>query len=193
MKNAVFWDIKTQFVPHRRHITSPLQTLADYCCVIFDVSTVVTMKNVVHWDVILFLSSVLQLLATANPVPISLILFARMMEAICSVKTSVLPGAARPHNLSSGREGGLHPGSASKYVAKTFGPSCTQEYQVSASSCKVRKWRRSSAEWWDAESASHLLLAVQRNSFSGLAKTWRDCASRPHGLALNTGYMSHTR
>jgi hypothetical protein len=25
MKNAVFWDIKPQFVPHRRHITSPLQ------------------------------------------------------------------------------------------------------------------------------------------------------------------------
>jgi hypothetical protein len=24
MKNAVFWDIQTQFVPHRRHITSPL-------------------------------------------------------------------------------------------------------------------------------------------------------------------------
>jgi hypothetical protein len=23
MKNAVFWDIETQFVPHRRHITSP--------------------------------------------------------------------------------------------------------------------------------------------------------------------------
>jgi hypothetical protein len=28
MKNVVFWDIKTQFVPHRRHITSPLQSLA---------------------------------------------------------------------------------------------------------------------------------------------------------------------
>jgi hypothetical protein len=28
MKNAVFWDIKTQFVPHRRHITSPLQSPA---------------------------------------------------------------------------------------------------------------------------------------------------------------------
>jgi hypothetical protein len=28
MKNAVFWDIKFQFVPHRRHITSPLQNLA---------------------------------------------------------------------------------------------------------------------------------------------------------------------
>jgi hypothetical protein len=25
MKNAVFWDIKNQLVPHRRHITSPLQ------------------------------------------------------------------------------------------------------------------------------------------------------------------------
>jgi hypothetical protein len=24
MKNGVFWDIKTQFVLHRRHITSPL-------------------------------------------------------------------------------------------------------------------------------------------------------------------------
>jgi hypothetical protein len=28
MKNGVFWDIKTQFVPHRRHITSPLQSPA---------------------------------------------------------------------------------------------------------------------------------------------------------------------
>jgi hypothetical protein len=26
MKNAVFWDIKTQFILHRRHITSPLQS-----------------------------------------------------------------------------------------------------------------------------------------------------------------------
>jgi hypothetical protein len=26
MKNAVFWDIKTEFVPHRRNITSPLQS-----------------------------------------------------------------------------------------------------------------------------------------------------------------------
>jgi hypothetical protein len=29
MKNVVFfWDIKPQFVPHRRHITSPLQSPA---------------------------------------------------------------------------------------------------------------------------------------------------------------------
>jgi hypothetical protein len=27
MKNVVFWDIKTQFVLHRRHVTSPLQNL----------------------------------------------------------------------------------------------------------------------------------------------------------------------
>jgi hypothetical protein len=27
-KNAVFWDIKTQFVPHRRHMSSPLQNPA---------------------------------------------------------------------------------------------------------------------------------------------------------------------
>jgi hypothetical protein len=28
MKNAVYWDIRTQFIPHRRHITSPLQSPA---------------------------------------------------------------------------------------------------------------------------------------------------------------------
>jgi hypothetical protein len=28
MKNAVFSDIKTQFVPHKKHITSPLQSPA---------------------------------------------------------------------------------------------------------------------------------------------------------------------
>jgi hypothetical protein len=28
MKNADFWDIRTQFVLHRRHITSPLQSTA---------------------------------------------------------------------------------------------------------------------------------------------------------------------
>jgi hypothetical protein len=31
MKNVVVWDIRNQFVPHRRHITSPLQSPAgDY-------------------------------------------------------------------------------------------------------------------------------------------------------------------
>jgi hypothetical protein len=46
MKNTVFLDIKTQFVPHRRHITSPLQSPAR-----FEVFTAVTMKYAVFWDV----------------------------------------------------------------------------------------------------------------------------------------------
>jgi hypothetical protein len=28
IKKAVFWDIKTEFVPHRKHITSLLQSSA---------------------------------------------------------------------------------------------------------------------------------------------------------------------
>jgi hypothetical protein len=28
MKNVIFWDIKAQFILHRRHITSPLQSQA---------------------------------------------------------------------------------------------------------------------------------------------------------------------
>jgi hypothetical protein len=50
MKNVVFWDIKTQFVLHRRHITSPLQSPAK-CYVRFEVFTAVTMKNAVFWDI----------------------------------------------------------------------------------------------------------------------------------------------
>jgi hypothetical protein len=51
MKNAVFRDIKTQFVPHRRHITSPLQSPAGQCYVRFEVSTAETMKNAVFWHI----------------------------------------------------------------------------------------------------------------------------------------------
>jgi hypothetical protein len=39
MKNVVFWDRRTQFIPHKRHITSPLE-----------VFMMVTMKNAVFWD-----------------------------------------------------------------------------------------------------------------------------------------------
>jgi hypothetical protein len=28
VKNVAFWDIRTQFVSHRRHITNPLQSSA---------------------------------------------------------------------------------------------------------------------------------------------------------------------
>jgi hypothetical protein len=47
MKNAVFLDIKTQFVPHRRHITSRYRAQP----VRFEVSTVVTTKNALFWDI----------------------------------------------------------------------------------------------------------------------------------------------
>jgi hypothetical protein len=36
MKNTVFWDIKSQFLPHRKH-TSPLQRPADLCPIRFEV------------------------------------------------------------------------------------------------------------------------------------------------------------
>jgi hypothetical protein len=45
MKKAVFWDIQTQFIPHRRHITSPLQSPAGKSYVRFEVFTAVTMKH----------------------------------------------------------------------------------------------------------------------------------------------------
>jgi hypothetical protein len=51
MKNVVFWDIKPQFVFHRRHITSRLQSPASSRYVRFEVFTAVTMKNVVFWDI----------------------------------------------------------------------------------------------------------------------------------------------
>jgi hypothetical protein len=53
MKNAVFWDIKIQFVLHWRHITCPLQSPASLCYVRFEVFTAVTMKNAVFWNVTL--------------------------------------------------------------------------------------------------------------------------------------------
>jgi hypothetical protein len=42
MKNVVFWDIKPQFLPHRGHITSPLQSAAGKYYVRFEVFTAVT-------------------------------------------------------------------------------------------------------------------------------------------------------
>jgi hypothetical protein len=42
---------KTQFVPHRRHITSPLQSPAGFCYVRFEVFTALAMKNAVLWRV----------------------------------------------------------------------------------------------------------------------------------------------
>jgi hypothetical protein len=50
MKDAFFWDIKTHFKTHRKHVTSPLQSPAGYCSVRSEVFTAVTMKNIVFWN-----------------------------------------------------------------------------------------------------------------------------------------------
>jgi hypothetical protein len=51
MNIVVFWDIKTQFVLHRRRIMSPLQSSAGLCFVKFEVFTTVTMNIVVFSDI----------------------------------------------------------------------------------------------------------------------------------------------
>jgi hypothetical protein len=51
MKKSVFWAITTQFLPHRRNITSPLQSPPGECYVGFEVFMAVSMKNAVFWDI----------------------------------------------------------------------------------------------------------------------------------------------
>jgi hypothetical protein len=51
MKSAVLWDIKPQFLLHRKHITSLLQSPTGQCYVRFEALTEVTMKNAVFWNV----------------------------------------------------------------------------------------------------------------------------------------------
>jgi hypothetical protein len=46
MKNVVLWDIKTHFIPHRKHVSA-----TEPSCVRFVVFTVVTMENVVFWAI----------------------------------------------------------------------------------------------------------------------------------------------
>jgi hypothetical protein len=108
MKNAVFWVIETQFVPHRRHITSPLQSPARKCYVRFEAFTTVTMKKTIFWDMTLCgpceirrfggmyrlhhqgvknwtaRNNVFRLLVTANIVPSLPILVILLIEAIHS-------------------------------------------------------------------------------------------------------------
>jgi hypothetical protein len=51
MKSATFWEIITQILPHRRNITSLLQSPAGYSYVRYEVFTAVTMKGAVFCDV----------------------------------------------------------------------------------------------------------------------------------------------
>jgi hypothetical protein len=49
MKNVVFWDIRTEFVPHKRHISATESSQLMLCKI--EVFTAVTMKNAVLWDI----------------------------------------------------------------------------------------------------------------------------------------------
>jgi hypothetical protein len=51
MKNAVFCDKRTEFVLHRRHIASALQSPDGQYYVRFEVFTAVTMKKAVFCDI----------------------------------------------------------------------------------------------------------------------------------------------
>jgi hypothetical protein len=48
VKSVVFWDKRTQFVPERKHITSPLKNPADQCYVGFEVFMAMFVKNVLY-------------------------------------------------------------------------------------------------------------------------------------------------
>jgi hypothetical protein len=94
MKNVVFLDMKTQLVPHRTHITSPLQSPASECC-----CNILGFQSGDCEECRLlgaFLRSVLLLLVTGN-VPSTLILFTVMMDTIRSSETSVLTRFTRLH------------------------------------------------------------------------------------------------
>jgi hypothetical protein len=50
MENGVFWDIKPQFVPHRRHITSATELSRFMLCKILGFHGGI-MENGVFWDI----------------------------------------------------------------------------------------------------------------------------------------------
>jgi hypothetical protein len=95
MKTAFFWDIKTQFVPHRKHYISATEPSRLILCEVWGFLG----GDYVERGHLAFLSSLLRLLVTANVVPSSPILVALMMEAISSYERSVLTRVTRHHIL----------------------------------------------------------------------------------------------
>jgi hypothetical protein len=51
IKNASFWGIQTQFIPHMKHVASPLQSTAGYYYVRVHVFITVTMRNAIFLDI----------------------------------------------------------------------------------------------------------------------------------------------
>jgi hypothetical protein len=105
MKNAIFWDIETQFVPHWKHITSgtePSQLMlcniwgfhgGDYEeCHILGCSAVQPLKEPTFWRKVSPPSSGWQRLVTSN-IPSWPILVTLMMQAICSAETLIFTRA----------------------------------------------------------------------------------------------------
>jgi hypothetical protein len=92
MKNAVFWDIQTQFITHRRHITSALQSLASYRYIWFEVFTAVNMKNAVFWD-LRPCGSCKNITRTTRPkIPEDGILYEMFARICCYLSIKVLNG-----------------------------------------------------------------------------------------------------
>jgi hypothetical protein len=82
MQNAVFWDIKTHFVPHRRHITPPLVPSRLMLCKILGFHDGDCEECRLPESVLLRIVG--RLLVTAKVVPSSPILVTLMMEALGS-------------------------------------------------------------------------------------------------------------
>jgi hypothetical protein len=51
MKTAAFWDIRLQFLPHRKYIAFPLQRTTGCFYKRFEVYTAVTMKTAAFLDI----------------------------------------------------------------------------------------------------------------------------------------------
>jgi hypothetical protein len=51
VKDAALWDIRTHFIPHRKHITSTLQSPVSEGCVSFEDFASMTMKDAALWDI----------------------------------------------------------------------------------------------------------------------------------------------
>jgi hypothetical protein len=80
MKNAVFWDIKTQFVPHRKHYASAIEPSQ------LMLSKILGFQGGDYEECPLLRCDSVR----------------RMSEAICSPETSVLKGVTRRHNPEDG-------------------------------------------------------------------------------------------
>jgi hypothetical protein len=93
MKNDIFWDTKTEFAPHKKHVSTaePSRLMR------FEVSKAVSMNNAIFCDVTpcgscknVFQRNVLPPSSWWELIFLPCLIFHQMMEAIYSSETSVL-------------------------------------------------------------------------------------------------------